>query len=122
MSTYVSVAMFSTVPQAKKLYKEIAPILVEAGAKSPKSAKDDGMVESEHLLPSKVKAKSVTRALNKTFKNATFKASAMVMPPSYVKTGSRGIVRPDYSVSRKKFPAVPGFASMFRKTKKSKTV
>ena len=119
MSTYVSVAMFSTVPQAKKLYREIAPILVEAGATAPKSAKDDGMVESEHLLPSKLKAKSVARALNKTLKKATFKASAMVMPPSYVKTGSRGIVRPDHSYTRKKFPAVPGFASMFRKTKKS---
>ena len=121
MSTYVSVAMFSTVPQAKKLYKEIAPILVEAGAKSHKSAKDDGIVESEHLLPSKLKAKSVTRALNKTLKKATFKAVASVMPPSYVKTGSRGIVRPDYA-SGKKMPSVPGFASMFRKTKKSKTV
>jgi hypothetical protein len=114
--------MFSTVPQAKKLYREIAPILVEAGAKSHKSAKSEGLVESEHLLPSKVKAKSVTRALNKTFKKATFKASAMVMPPSYVETGSRGIVRPDHSSSVKKFPAVPGFSGMFRKTKKAKSV
>jgi hypothetical protein len=111
--------MFSTLPQAKKLYREIAPVLVEAGATAPKSAKDDGMVESEHLLPSKLKAKSVTRALNKTLKKATFKAVASVMPPSYVKTGTRGIVRPDYSYTRKKFPAVPGFSSMFRKTKKS---
>jgi len=119
MSTYVTVTMFSTLPQAKKLYREIAPVLVEAGATAPKSAKDDGMVESEHLLPSKLKAKSVTRALNKTLKKATFKAVASVMPPSYVKTGTRGIVRPDYSYTRKKFPAVPAFASMFRKTKKS---
>jgi hypothetical protein len=111
--------MFSTLPQAKKLYREIAPVLVEAGATAPKSAKGDGMVESEHLLPSKLKAKSVTRALNKTLKKATFKAVASVMPPSYVKTGTRGIVRPDYSYTRKKFPAVSGFASMFRKTKKS---
>ena len=119
MSTYVTVTMFSTLPQAKKLYREIAPVLVEAGATAPKSAKGDGMVESEHLLPSKLKAKSVTRALNKTLKKATFKAVASVMPPSYVKTGTRGIVRPDYSYTRKKFPAVSGFASMFRKTKKS---
>ena len=121
MSTYVTVTMFSTLAPAKKLYREIAPILVEAGATAPKSAKDDGMVESEHLLPSKLKAKSVVRALNKTFKKATFKASAMVMPPSYVKTGSRGIVRPDYA-SGKKGPSIPGFASMFRKTKKVKSV
>ena len=119
MSTYVTVTMFSTVLQAKKLYREIAPILVEAGATAPKSAKDDGMVESEHLLPSKLKAKTVTRALNKTLKKAAFKAVASVMPPSYVKTGTRGIVRPDHSYTRKKFPAVPAFASMFRKTKKS---
>jgi hypothetical protein len=119
MSTYVTVTMFSTLAPAKKLYREIAPILVEAGATAPKSAKDDGMVESEHLLPSKLKAKSVTRALNKTLKKATFKAVASVMPASYVKTGTRGIVRPDYSYTRKKFPAVSGFASMFRKTKKA---
>ena len=119
MSTYVTVTMFSSLAPAKKLYREIAPILVEAGAKSHKSAKDDGMVESEHLLPSKLKAKSVTRALNKTLRKATFKAVASVMPPSYVKTGSRGIVRPDYA-SGKKGPSIPGFSSMFRKTRKRK--
>ena len=121
MSTYVTVTMFSSLAPAKKLYREIAPILVEAGAKSHKSAKAEGLVESEHLLSSKVKAKNVTRALNKTLKKATFKAVASVMPPSYVETGSRGIVRPDYA-SGKKGPSIPGFASMFRKTKKSKSV
>jgi inosine/xanthosine triphosphate pyrophosphatase family protein len=121
MSTYVTVTMFSSVPQAKKLYREIAPILVEAGAKSNKSAKSQGLVESEHLLSSKLKAKTVTRALNKTLKKATFKAVASVMPPSYVETGSRGIVRPDYA-SGKKGPSIPGFSSMFRKTKKAKSV
>ena len=121
MSTYVTITMFSTLAPAKKLYREIAPILVEAGAKSHKSAKDQGLVESEHLLSSKVKAKNVTRALNKTLKKATFKAVASVMPPSYVETGSRGIVRPDYA-SGKKGPSIPGFSSMFRKTKKSKSV
>jgi hypothetical protein len=111
--------MFSSLAPAKKLYREIAPILVEAGAKSHKSAKAQDLVESEHLLSSKVKAKNVTRALNKTLKKATFKASASVMPPSYVETGSRGIVRPDYA-SGKKGPSIPGFSSMFRKTRKRK--
>jgi hypothetical protein len=112
---YVQVAMFSGVGPAKKMYREIAPILVKSGAKAHRAAKTRGLVESEHLVPSKLRARSVARALNRTLKGAPFKASAGVMAPEYVKIGSRGIVRPDGNSSRRRYPAVPGFASMFHK-------
>ena len=116
----MDIVMFTDVSKAKKLYRTIAPDIVEANATKHKSAKADGIVESEHLLSSKAKAKSLARKLNKTLKKAPFKASADVMPSDYAKTGSRGIVRPDYSSERKKFPAVPGFASIFSKSKTKK--
>lgn len=91
----------------KDVFKIINPILKSHGATKSRcvsAGKYGDFSESEHKFESIVKAKSAIKEASKALKDAHFYIGKSmtqiifsVMPADYETTGSRGIVRPDYS-------------------------
>ena len=95
----------------------INPVCHEFVATNLKCVTFQDMTEAEYEFPSLKNAKSAVRILNKQFRQLPkflFKGKciATLMPKDYEKTGSRGIVRPDYHAENMKTKVIKGFPKL----------
>ena len=95
----------------------IHPVCTEFEATHLKCVTYQDMTEAEYKFKDLKTAKAAVKILNKQFRQLPAflfkgKCVATVMPKDYEKTGSRGIVRPDYHTENVKTKNIKGFQKL----------